>query len=179
LIRTTENLLSITKFNSRGVVIKKIPEVVEEITGCAVVKFHKAHPDMPVFVDKPDGILFADMDATLIEQVLLNLFENVVYHADGATGIVLKVERVGDRTWIRVCDDGCGIPPAVMPHLFDGKLTANDDRGPDACRSMGIGLSVCYSIIKAHGGDMCASNENDGGAVVSFWLPNGGEEIEY
>ena len=67
-------------------------------------------------------------------------------------------------------DDGCGIPPERMSHLFTGLLDSNTPA--DASRSnMGIGLSVCSTIIKAHKGNMTAENIKDSGARFTFWLP--------
>ncbi len=66
-------------------------------------------------------------------------------------------------------DDGCGIPEEKMDHLFNGIL---DREVPaDSTRSnMGIGLSVCRTIIKAHGGELKAGNRPGGGAAFSFTL---------
>ena len=67
-------------------------------------------------------------------------------------------------------DDGCGIPPERLDRLFTGLL---DSEAPtDTGRSnMGIGLSVCRTIIKAHGSDITATNRPEGGACLSFTLP--------
>ena len=110
------------------------------------------------------------MDAVLIEQVLMNLLENVVSHGTGANRIRLKLERQGSSAVFSVRDNGCGIHPAVLPKIFDGKVSTAGSSG-DSKRNMGIGLSVCYTIIKAHGGDMTAENAPDGGAVFCFMLP--------
>lgn len=173
LIRTTENLLSITRFNAKGVRIKKTAEVVEEIVGYAIVKFHKNYPDMPVNVVKPDEILLVPMDATLVGQVLINLFENVAIHALGATRIDLEITATPSETLFRVSDDGKGIPEDILPHLFDGRLEIATREISDDRRSMGIGLCVCSSIIQAHGGYMRAENKKTGGASVLFCLPGG------
>ena len=68
-------------------------------------------------------------------------------------------------------DDGCGISKSVLPSVFEGKFSGQDQDGPDSRRNMGIGLSVCMSIVKAHHGNMKAENAENGGARVSFWLP--------
>ena len=70
---------------------------------------------------------------------------------------------------ITVSDDGRGIPQHLLPKLFEG--SARSDRSRDGKRSMGIGLSVCKSIVQAHGGAMRASNRPTGGALLQFTLP--------
>ena len=68
-------------------------------------------------------------------------------------------------------DDGAGIPAGVLPHLFDGYLTRADNPVSDGKRNMGIGLSVCMSIVRAHGGSLRAENRQTGGAALRFTLP--------
>lgn len=171
LIRMTENILSVTRFAGESVMLKKSEEVVEEIVGSAIVKFRKNHPGMPVRVTKPAKILLVPMDATLIEQVLINLFENVSAHAETATQIWLTVAEEHNSVAFTVEDDGTGFPQSLLPHIWSGYAAMAARRRSDDRRNMGIGLSVCHSIIRAHGGGMNAYNSPRGGAAVRFWLP--------
>ena len=112
------------------------------------------------------------MDATLIEQVLVNLMENVVIHAGGATEISVKISRIDD-SMVCFCveDNGKGIDEDILPKLFEELFPHAKESNADGRRSMGIGLSACMSIVKAHGGNMYAENKPDGGARVCFVLP--------
>lgn len=166
LVRVVENLLSVTRFTG-DVALKKTDEVVEEIVGSAIVKYRRGEDALPVHVSQPETILTAPMDATLIEQVLLNLFDNVSAHAQTATGIWLTVAQQPGRVVLRVEDDGVGIPPAKLSKLFDGQSQRRADDG----RGMGIGLSVCRTIVRAHGGELTASRASRGGAAFTFDLP--------
>ena len=161
-----ENILSITRFNEGAVKIDKVPQAAEEIAAEAVSKFKKRFDTLPVRVSVPDELLMVPMDATLIEQVLINLMENAVLHAKGATEIEL-----GGLARFRVLDNGAGIDPAVLPKLFEEMFPHAGELRGDGRRSMGIGLSVCMSIVRAHGGTMKAENRATGGACVSFALP--------
>lgn len=171
LVRVTENLLSVTKFSSEDVKIKKTDEVVEEIVGSAIVKFRKTCADLPVLVAKPDEILLAPMDATLIEQVLINLFENTFMHGKCATRINVKISGEANRVCFEISDDGAGFPKHSLPGLLSGRPPVDEKHRADSKRSMGIGLTVCGSIIRAHGGEMTAGNNAEGGATVKFYLP--------
>ena len=91
LSRVTENILSVTKFSGSGVALKKEEEVLEEIVSSAIVKFRRHHPEVAVTVERPENILLAPMDATLIEQVLTNLFENAAIHGKNATAIRVTI----------------------------------------------------------------------------------------
>ena len=170
LVRLVENILSITRIKDGVVHISKTPEAAEEIVAEAVDKFRK-NRSMPVRVQVPDELLMVPMDATLIEQVLVNLMENVVMHARSATEIALIVSREGDNARFCVEDDGEGIDEAVLPKLFEELFPHAKEPNADGRRSMGIGLSACMSIVRAHGGSMCAQNRPEGGARVSFTLP--------
>lgn len=175
LIRVMENLLSVTRFSGGSVSLKKDTEVVEEIVGSSIVKFRRNNPTISISVTKPEEILLAPMDATLIEQVLLNLFENVVAHGENASHIEVTIARAGNHAVLSVEDDGVGFPDSLLKSVFDGRAMLLRSQ-PDGRRNMGIGLSVCRSIIRAHGGDITASNRARGGGCVKFWLPCEEEE---
>ena len=169
LVRVTENLLSVTRFSGGDARLQKKDEVMEEIIGSAVLKYHRSPEALPVSVDAPQDILLVPMDATLIEQVLLNLFDNVSAHGKGASRIYLTVKREADRVSLTLEDDGAGIPSGLLPQILSGTLAR---ARPDDRRSMGIGLSVCRSIVRAHGGEFTLGrSRSHGGACIQFYLP--------
>lgn len=174
LMRLVENILSVTRIRDGEVRIVKEPEAAEEIAAEAVQKFRKRFAQMPVYVNVPDDLLMVPMDATLIEQVLINLMENVVQHAKGATRIDLSISREGDMAVFTVTDDGTGVDEKILPRLFEGMFPHAPG---DGRRNMGIGLSTCMSIVQAHEGTMRAENLPHGGAKMSFLLPIGGEKV--
>ena len=168
LVRLVENMLSITRFNEGAVQIDKVPQAAEEIAAEAVGKFKKRFNTLPVRVSVPDELLMVPMDATLIEQVLINLMENAVLHGKTTRHITVTLCRSGDWARFIVEDDGQGIAPDRLEHLFDGTLQGQQgDRG----RSMGIGLSVCRTVGGAHGGRIRGENRMEGGARFTVELP--------
>ena len=171
LIRMVENLLTITRMDdSHAAKMKKTQEAGEEVMEAAVTKFRKQFPEWKVIVQVPEEFLLIPMDIVLIEQVLMNLLENVVDHGEGADQIKVSLERRNTDALFCVQDNGCGISTAMLPILFEGKA-GSAGNGGDRKRNMGIGLSVCKTIIGAHGGMMEAENAKDGGAVFRFTLP--------
>lgn len=171
LIRIVENLLSITRIGEDGARIDKQEELAEEIISSAVVKFKKRFPEIRLSVKLPQEVVLVPMDGILIEQVLVNLLENAVLHGHGTTEITIIVENVGETVSFAVEDNGQGIRESLLPRLFEGTLQSESERTSDSKRNMGIGLSVCMSIVRAHKGNMAAENRKTGGARVSFWLP--------
>ena len=176
LYRMVENLLSVTRVDADKVRLSKHSVVLEELIDALLVKFHKHYPDTTVQVEIPEDFVSIPMDPVLVEQVLMNLLENAVFHAVGMRNLWLRVELQDKNAVFYVEDDGCGIPDERMEHLFTGYL--NSEAPADSARSnMGIGLSVCQTIIKAHGGELEAENRFGGGA--RFWFALEMEESDY
>lgn len=171
LIRMVENLLSVTRIDGGKVQLMKQPTVLEELIDAVLIKFKKRCPKQPVEVEIPEDIVLIPMDAMLIEQVLINILENAVDHAIGMTRLKLTVTTESNFAVFCVNDDGCGIPAERLGNIFSGYLDRDDISPADGSRSnMGIGLSVCAAIIKAHGGEISAKNNPSGGASFSFSL---------
>ena len=170
LVGMVENLLSVTRLDDSSVRLNKIDTVLEELIDAVLVKFRKLCPEQQVEVTIPEDFLSIPMDAVLIEQVLTNLLENAVIHATGMTQLELKVITQGNTVCFTVRDDGCGIRPDRLDDLFTGYLGSSSRQGDSDRRNMGIGLSVCATIIKAHGGRIYARNRDPRGAEFTFTL---------
>lgn len=171
LIRMVENLLSITRVGGEGAQIQKMPEAVEEVVADAVRKFRKLYPELPVETEVPEEVLFVPMDAVLICQVLTNLLENAALHGRTTSRITVRVTSGAGRAKFVVEDDGGGIDAEALPLLFEDKPAGAAPVDSKGRHNMGIGLTVCRTIVKAHGGDMSAANRPGGGAVFWFELP--------
>ncbi|WP_313528053.1 ATP-binding protein [Anaerotignum sp.] len=172
LIHMVENLLSITKISSEDAKVKKQDEIVEEIVAESVSRIHKRFPNSTIHVSVPDDLLIVPMDATLIEQVLINLMENAIRHSGTSLPIRLKVSKDGNEAIFTVTDYGKGIDPARLSTIFEGK---NGSISADSNRGLGIGLSICKTIILAHNGNITAKNHTCGGASFTFVLPMKGD----
>lgn len=170
LIHMVENLLSVTRIDSNRVRISKTTVVLEELIDSVLVKFKKRCPEQNVTVEIPDDFISIPMDPILIEQVLLNILENSVYHAKGMTELILRVETKDKKAIFSVLDNGCGISPEVKDKLFNGYISHDDTPADGSRNNMGIGLSVCSTIVKAHGGEIHADNREEGGAIFYFIL---------
>jgi len=103
-------------------------------------------------VDVPTG-LWLDADETRVCQVLSNLLTNAAKYTDQGGTVQIAAARDGDELVITVRDTGMGIPPELLPHLFDrfvqGKRTIDRAEG-----GLGLGLSIVRSLVKLHGGSV-------------------------
>ena len=151
-------------------------ELAEEIVSSAVVKFSKRFPDIKVEVDIPEEVVIVPMDPILIRQVIVNIMENAVIHGGSTTQVKVTVSANETEAIFSIEDNGKGIDGKILPMLFTGQISHREGETYDNKRSMGIGLSVCKSIIDAHRGKVWAENKIDGGAKISFTLPLEEEE---
>ena len=170
LVRMVENLLSVTKIDSGQVKIIKTPIVLEELIDSVMLKFKKRYPTQKVKIEIPDDMVIIPMDAILIEQVIINILENAVQHAKGMTALNFSVYTNGNRAIFEIKDNGCGINPRKIETLFTGYYAPDDEISDSKKKNAGIGLSVCSTIVKAHGGSISAENIKTGGAVFRFEL---------
>ena len=170
LVRMVENLLSVTRIDSGKVKITKTPIALDELMDSVLVSFRKRFPHQPLQLDIPSEITLIPMDPILIEQVIINILENAVQHAKGMTQLSLRVSTRGNRAVFEIADDGCGIREDKLGRIFTGTHVSDDQPADGQKRNAGIGLSVCATIIRAHGGTIEAENRPDGGALFRFVL---------
>ncbi len=172
LLRMVENVLSVTRIdNDATTSLHKSTEPIEEVVSQAVQKTEKHFPDCKLQVRIPEEFIMAYMDSTLIEQVVINLIENAIRHSASEEPIEVSVEVSSDnKVLFSVRDHGKGIAPEELQTLFDGFSIRDNDK-TDSTRGLGIGLSICKSIILAHDGTIRGENMPDGGARFTFIIP--------
>lgn len=170
LIRMVENLLSVTRIDDGVARVTKTSTVLEELIDAVLVKFQKHYPQQEITVEIPDDFISIPMDAMLIEQVIINILENAILHAKGMTELTLSVRIEEENAIFEIMDNGCGISEDKLHKLFTGYLERDNTPTDGTRNNMGIGLSVCSTIIKAHGGEVFARNRKEGGAVFGFSL---------
>ncbi len=168
-----ENILNLTKFQDGHLPLKKEPEAVEEVIGAALMVLEKRLPGREIAVAIPDSLLMVPMDARLITQVLVNLLDNAAKHTPDDREIAISVTEEPDFVRFCVADRGCGIPEEALPKIFQMFYTTTNHE-TSTKRGVGLGLSICQSIVEAHGGEISARNRPEGGAEFSFTLPIGG-----
>ena len=171
LIRMVENLLAVTRIDDGHAQITKRLEPAEEVAADSVAKFKKRFPMINVDVTVPHELLMVPMDPVLIEQVILNLLENSAIHGQTVTLLKLTVCKKDDSAVFTICDNGKGIPADILKKIRSDSFIPPSGDDSEGKRSMGIGLSVCRTIIFAHGGSICADNMPGAGAVFSFSIP--------
>ncbi len=169
LLRMVENVLSVTRISGGAPSLHKVCEPLDEVFSQVAAKARKRYPQIQLKMHIPDQVALVPMDEMLIVQVLVNLIDNAILHG-GDYAVELSAQNEEGRVRITLRDHGRGIPPEDLDNIFEG-FVARDRESSDATRGLGIGLSICRTIVEAHGGEISARNMPDGGACISFTLP--------
>jgi signal transduction histidine kinase len=107
-------------------------------------------------------------DRVLLMQVLLNLLLNAMDAVNDAAPdsrrVIVRVQTAGQQVEVAVSDTGHGIPEDKLAHIFDPFFTTKPD-------GLGMGLAISHDVIEAHGGRLCAKNNEAGGATFTITLP--------
>lgn len=169
LLSMVENLLTITRIHGDNLKITTNNESVEEVISESLQKLQKRHPEATIHVVFPENYILLPMDAILIEQVTINLLENAIVHAASSHPVELLVEEHEKEVSFTVRDYGTGLSPEILGNLFEG-ASHTPPQPSDAYKGMGIGLSICKTIITAHHGSLIGRNHADGAEFI-FTLP--------
>ncbi|MDY3865952.1 MAG: ATP-binding protein [Eubacteriales bacterium] len=176
LINLVENLLAVTRLEEGRMNINLTTELVGDVIAEALKHIHTKSEKQKITVIQQDDLLLAKMDARLIVQVLINLLDNAVKYTPSDSQITITAKRNGEMVCVSVADNGHGIPDEQKSRVFDMFYTGST-KIADSRRSIGLGLSLCKSIINAHGGEINVTDNTPHGAIFTFTLPAGEVEI--
>lgn len=176
LINLVENLLAVTRLEEGRMNINLTTELVGDVIAEALKHIHKKSEMQKITVIQQDELLLAKMDARLIVQVLINLLDNAIKYTPPDSQITITAKRSGSMVCISVADNGSGIPDEQKSRVFDMFYTGAN-KIVDCRRSIGLGLSLCKSILNAHGGEITITDNIPHGAIFTFTLPVGEVEI--
>ena len=165
-----ENLLSITKIVDGSVKLHLSDQVVDDIISEALRHIDRRAAEHHIAVDCGDVLLLARMDAGLIMQVLINLVNNAVKYTPVGSNIRITAIPRENMAEICVSDNGPGIPNELKEHVFEMFFTGGNPIG-DSRRSLGLGLTLCQTIVHAHHGEMTLKDNSPHGCIFSFTIP--------
>lgn len=170
LLNMVENLLTVTRIDNESAKVSKELEVVDEVAAAAVIQFRKRFPKAEIHVKVSDEDAMVMMDAMLIQQVILNILQNAQLHAHSEKPLELYIEETEADVVFRIKDFGVGIDESRLETIFDGGGYRDEKVNADGYKGMGIGLSICKTIVLAHDGQITAKNHPEGAEFV-FSLP--------
>ena len=172
LINLVENLLSITRLEEGRMNLNFTAELIDEVVAEAVKHVHMRQGGQKITVVHKDEFLLAKMDTRLIIQVIINILDNAIKYTPKDSMITITTEKQKDKAIISIADNGAGIPDELKERVFDMFYTGANKLA-DSRRSIGLGLSLCKSIISVHGGEIFVKDNVPSGAIFTFTLPIG------
>jgi len=169
LSRLIHNLLSVTRLESINVELRRSPESVEDIVFSAVERFNSQPRKHPIKSELEPDLPLVSAEPVLMEQVLINLLENATRYAGNEPAVGVHARAGSTAVVFQVVDDGPGIGAHEREKVFEkfyrGEHATKSDGG------VGLGLTICRSIIRAHGGTIGVRERPGGGTVVEFTVP--------
>ena len=176
LTNLVENLLAVTKIEEGRMKLQKQPHLVEEIVSEALQHISRKQTEHTVTVHHENELLLARCDARLIIQVIINLVDNAIKYTPAGSHITITTKQNEQHTEISVADNGAGIPDSEKEKVFQMFYSGSNPIA-DCRRSLGLGLSLCKSIITAHGGKITVSDNAPAGTIFTFTIPSGEVEV--
>ena len=171
-----ENLLAVTKIEEGRMRLQKQHHLVEEIVTEALQHISRKRTEHTVTVHHENELLLARCDARLIIQVIINLVDNAIKYTPAGSHITINTKQNEQYTEISVADNGAGIPDSEKEKVFQIFYSGSNPIA-DCRRSLGLGLSLCKSIITAHGGELAVTDNAPAGTIFTFTIPSGEVEV--
>lgn len=178
LINLVENLLAITRIEGGQVHLTQSVELMDEVVSEALRHVNRKSKEHTIHVSSSEDLILASIDAKLIVQVIINLLDNAIKYTPPGSVIEIHTEKNKEshQVVVSVSDDGPGIPDGQKQHIFD-MFYSGANKIADSRRSLGLGLSLCKSIVTAHGGTIWVTDHDPKGTVFTFTLPEGEVEL--
>ena len=176
LINLVENLLSVTRIEEGRLNLHITEDLLDDVISEALRHINRQSSEHNITVQTGEDFLFARMDSKLMVQVIINLVDNAVKYTPKGSNIVITTKKQGANAVVSVADNGDGIPDEMKDRVFD-MFYSGANKVADSRRSLGLGLSLCKSIVNAHGGTIEVSDNKPHGTVFTVTLPCGEVQI--
>jgi len=167
-----DDLLEVSRITAGKVHFRSVPvtfnAIVEQAVEAVRPLVEWRHHELAVVLPPEPTWLAAD--AARLEQAVVNLLTNAAKYTNEGGHIWLTLDREGDHAVLRVRDNGVGITPELLPHVFD--LFTQDERSLDRAQGgLGIGLSLVRRLVELHGGTVEATSTRGAGSEFVVRLP--------
>ena len=170
LKRLVSNLLDLARMQSQGVRLNREWHSLSEIVGSAIAQSTTFLKPRTVQTNLTPNLPLVEVDATLIERVLINLFDNAAKYTPTTSTITIRGGASGDSMYLVIEDDGPGLPTPTPEALFEPFARGQKE---SSIAGVGLGLALCRSIVVAHGGSIRAEARKPHGAAFEIRLPLG------
>jgi signal transduction histidine kinase len=163
LDRMVDDLRTLVLTDSGNLVLNKEPTDLGQLVRDTVESFRPQAESAGVSltIEVPDSGPTVEVDPARIRQVISNLLSNAIRHTPSGGSLKVAVNSASDQVMMTLSDTGEGIPPDLLPHVFERFV-----KGPNS-KGSGLGLAIAHDIIVAHGGSIEVQNQPGGGTIVT------------
>jgi two-component system sensor histidine kinase KdpD len=165
------NLMFATRLESGGVELKREWSSVEELVGAGLARHHEALRSRPVQVRVPPELPLVRVDNAMIPQVIHNLIDNALRYTPAGTPVDISAWATESNIIVKVADQGPGLSEDEMTKVFQRFYRGRTAQLPGSPGGIGLGLTICEGIIKAHQGRIWAEHNTPRGVAFLFSLP--------
>jgi two-component system sensor histidine kinase KdpD len=162
-----KSLLDVTRLQGGNFQVSRDWESMEEVIGSVLRRIEEQTIDRHVRANVPSDLPLLQIDATLVEQVILNLVDNAFKHSLSEQSVDVDVAVRDESVLVSVIDHGRGVRADELDHIFD-KFYRNE---AVISGGLGLGLTIARGIVQAHGGRIWATHTPGGGLTIHFTLP--------
>jgi signal transduction histidine kinase len=164
LDRLVEDLRTLALTDAGNLELKKEPTDLGQLARDTAESF-RAQADaagVSLTTDMADNLPPVDVDPARIRQVISNLLSNAIRHTPSGGSVTVAVTSASDQVTMTVTDTGEGIPPELLPHVFERFV-----KGPNS-KGSGLGLAIAHDIVEAHGASLAVNSEPNHGTVATI-----------
>jgi signal transduction histidine kinase len=167
LDRLVEDLRTLALTDAGNLELKKEPTDLGQLARDTAESFRPQADatGISLTTDLADNLPPVDVDPARIRQVISNLLSNAIRHTPSGGSVHVAVSSAGDQVALTVTDTGEGIPPELLPHVFERFV-----KGPNS-QGSGLGLAIAHDIATAHAGRLEISSEPGSRTVATLVLP--------
>ena len=170
LSRVVLNLLNIGRIEAGELHLERKPVVLKEMIDALIAELDMYHPGVDKRVQRNLPDVMVDVDEEFIKLALSNMLDNAVKYSPPGSPIYIDGGGDDRKVTIHVRDVGSGVPPDLLPYIFD-KYETSVSAPYAARRGVGLGLYMARLLIEAHGGAVWAESVIGHGTTISFSLP--------
>lgn len=170
LISLVENLLAVSRIEDGTMQLHRKLELLDDIISEALLHIDRRSTEYNIIAEPSQETILIDVDGRLIVQVLINLINNAIQYTPPGTTIRISSIGMRDCAKVTVADNGPGIPDSEKDNVFT-MFYSGSKKVTDSKRSLGLGLALCRSIVRAHGCEIMLDDNVPHGCVFSFTLP--------
>jgi two-component system sensor histidine kinase KdpD len=165
------NLMFATRLESGAIELRREWTTIEEMVGAGIARFRNELALRPFSLHVPGDLPLVKVDNALMPQVVGNLVENALHYTSAGTPIKIAAWAADRTIVVCIADEGPGIPAAQRSRVFQRFVRIASDDASRPSPGLGLGLTICEGIVRAHGGRIWIESNTPRGTTFLFSLP--------